>query len=40
MKALSGDFDFPRKRKPIVPMYAGGLRLLVFGGILNCPPVL
>ena len=30
-KALSGDFDFPRKRKPTVPMYADGLRLLAFG---------
>ena len=31
MKALSGDFDFPRKRKPAVPLYADGLRLLAFG---------
>ena len=29
-KALSGDLDFLRKRKPTVPMYADGLRLLVF----------
>ena len=27
----SGDFDFPRKRKPTVPMYADGLRLLALG---------
>ena len=27
----TGDFDFPPKRKPAVPKYADGLRLLVFG---------
>ena len=34
-KALSGDFDFPRKRKPTVPLYADGLRLLAFGAFLT-----
>ena len=33
--ALSGDFDFHRKRKPTVPLYAYGLRLLVFGAFLT-----
>ena len=34
-RALSGDFDFHRKRKPTVPMYADGLRLLGFGAFLT-----
>ena len=33
--ALSGDFDFHHKRKPTVPLYAYGLRLLVFGAFLT-----
>ena len=35
MKALSRDFDFPRKRELTIPMYAGGLRLLTFGAFLT-----
>ena len=34
-RALSGDFDVHRKRKPTVPMYADGLRLLGFGVFLT-----
>ena len=33
--ALLGDFDFHHKRKPTVPLYAYGLRLLVFGAFLT-----
>ena len=32
---LQGDFDFHRKRKSAVPMYADGLRLLGFGAFLT-----
>ena len=33
--ALSGDFDFHHNRTPPVPLYAYGLRLLVFGAFLT-----
>lgn len=35
MQTPCGDFEFLRKRKPAVPMYADGLCLRVFGAFLT-----